>query len=192
MPDELIDPADAARMIFPFDLPAIRAELARMLSRADCANFIRDLLERVSESSVPGNDLVEGGDLLRVFDVILSQRGFIRAGDVARGAQPGANFALGSIGVGNAAIQIGNILPGGPVTLAQLEEMYVQSDARFALHELIHHAGTLVYSDQDLAIVVSAMPGSPPLPTPTSPPNPLRDRFLYSRYWDRELRRRCR
>jgi hypothetical protein len=192
MPDELIAPLVAARMIFPFDLPAIRAELARMLSRPNCADFVRDLIARVSESAMPGNDLVEDGDLLKIFDVILSQRGFIRSGDTARGAQPGANFALGSIGVGNAAIQIGNIMPGVPVTLAELTAMYVQSDARFALHELIHHAGTLLYSDQDLAIVVSAMPGSPPLPTPSAPPDPLRDRFLFSRYWDRELRRRCR
>ena len=69
--------------------------------------------------------------------------------------------------------------------------MYVKSDAHFALHELIHHAGRLVYSDQELAIVVSAMPGSPPLPKPSVPPDPLRDRFLFSKYWDKELRKRC-
>jgi hypothetical protein len=185
MVEEKISPADAGRMIFPIDVAGVRAELARMQSVPDCANFVRQLLEQVSRNAAPANTLVANGDILKVYDLVQSQKGMVRAGDMARGAIPGANFALGSIGTNDAQIQIGNFRPGLPVTAQELKSMYLKSDASIALHETIHHAGRLVYSDHDLAIVVSMMPGPrPPLPTTV-------DRFKFSQYWDAELRKHC-
>ena len=68
-----------------------------------------------------------------------------------------------------------------------MRAMYVKSDARVCMHETIHHCGLLVYSDQELAIAASTLNGNtPPLPIP--PPN-FDSRFLYSQYWDGELRK---
>lgn len=188
MPEERIQPQDAAKMIFRFDVPAIREEMARLLARPRCANFVRELLDRVSRNASPANRLVANGDVLRVFDIVLTeQRGLVRAGDAANGALPGANFASGSIEGNNARIQIGNIRPGAPVTLEELAARYVKSDARICIHETLHHCGRLVYSDQEYAIAVSSMNGNnPPLPIP--PPN-IDSRFMYSSYWDGELRK---
>ncbi|MDT5295421.1 MAG: hypothetical protein QOJ76_2301 [Acidobacteriota bacterium] len=186
MEAEKIRPEDAARMIFPIDVAGIRAELARMLKTPDCANFVKQLLDVVSKNAAPGNTLVAGGDILKIFDLIQTQKGMVRSGDTAGGAIPGANFALGSIATGNAQIQVGNFRPGLPVTAQELKTLYLKSDAQISMHETIHHAGRLVYSDQDLAIVVSMLPPLPRPPLPTTV-----DRFKFSQYWDAELKKHC-
>ena len=188
MSNEKIQPGDAAHMILPFDVAGIRAEMARLLGIPKCANFVRQLLNVVSSNAQPANKLVAGGDVLKVFDIVVNeQRGLVRAGDTAHGALPGANFADGSIEGKNARIQVGNVRPGAPVTMDELKAMYVKSDARFCIHESMHHCGRLVYSDQEFAVAASALNGNtPPLPTP--PPNP-NSRFIYSQYWDAELRK---
>ncbi len=183
MSEDLISPQDAARMIFEIDTAGIRAELERLMSKPKCAEFVKELIKRASANAGPDNTVVAEGDVLKIFDLVLTQKGVIRAG--APGSIPGANFATGSIATNNAGIQIGNFRPGGPVVRAVLKEMYLRSDGRVALHETIHHSGRLVYSDQDLAIAVSTMPGDrPPLPTSGN-------RFDYSMYWDRQLRNSC-
>ncbi len=183
MPEIQLNPADIARMIFPIDVAGIRAELARLLERPTCANFVRDLIDQAAANAAPGNTLVEDGDILRIYDLIQEQNGMVRAG--APGSIPGANFATGSIATEDAGIQIGNFVPGVPVTEDELKARYLRADTIIALHETIHHAGRLVFSDQDLAIVVSMMPGTPPIPQTTN-------RFAFSSYWDTELRRHCR
>lgn len=184
---EKIQPADAAKMIMPFDVHGIRAEMARLLSHKKCGDHVKALLEVVSANASPANKLVEGGDVLKVFDKVMSQKGLVRAGDKAKGALPGANFAGGSIEGGNAMIQIGNVRPGQPVTMDELKALYVKSDAKFCMHETLHHSGRLVYSDQEFAIATSAINGNnPPLPTPAAG---IDSRFVYSQYWDAELRK---
>ena len=187
MDNEKIQPNDAAKMIMPFDVSAIRAEMARLLSIPKCKDYVNQLLDLVSSNASPGNMLVADGDVLAVFDIVQQQKGLVRAGDTAHGAIGGANFAGGSIKGGNAMIQIGNVRPGLPVTLQELEAMYVKSDARFCMHETLHHCGELVYSDQEYAIATSSLNGNnPPLPTP---PAGIDSRFIYSQYWDTELRK---
>jgi hypothetical protein len=188
MEEEKIQPDAAAKMNFPFDVPGIRAEMARMLSIPKCSSFVKKLLAEVSSKAPPLNTLVENGDILKVFDMVMSQKGLVRAGDTAHGAdKSGANLALGNIAKGNAQIQVGTYRPGLPVTAAELKAQYLISDARICLHETIHHAGKLVYSDEDLAIQCSLMNNNTPaLPTPM----PDKDmRFVYSQYWDKELRK---
>jgi hypothetical protein len=189
MPDtnnDKIEPNDAAKMIFPIDVDGIREELKKILAKPNAAAFIKRLIAGVVKNAAPGNTLVEDGDVLKIYDLIQKQKGMVRSGDTARGAIPGANFALGSIATGDAGIQIGNFRPGVAVTLQELKDAYLKSDAPFALHETLHHAGRLVYSDQEFAIVVSTMPGvSTPLPTSGN-------RFEFSHYWDTELRKACR
>jgi hypothetical protein len=182
--DDKISPQIAAQMIFPIDVAGIRKELERMLSNPKCSEFIKDLLTETARHAAPGNTLVEGGDVLRVYDKIQSQKGVVRSGDTAHGAMPGANFALGSIATGDARIQIGNFRPGAPLTMQELTDAYLKSDAPIALHETLHHCGRFVYSDQEFAIVVSVMiDNQPPLPTSGN-------RFDFSHYWDTELRKR--
>ena len=187
MSNEKILPEDASKMIFPFDVAGIRAEMARLLGIPKCGNYVRQLLDLVSRNAQPANKLVEGGDVLKVFDLVQKQRGLVRAGDKAHGALPGANFADGSIEGGNARIQVGNVRPGAAVTMDELKAMYVKSDARFCMHETLHHCGRLVYSDQEYAIAASTINGNnPPLPVPPPGPN---SRFIFSQYWDAELRK---
>lgn len=181
MSQETISPQEAAKIIFPIDTSAIRKELEKLLSKPNCAEFVKELIKRASENAAPDNTVVAEGDVLKIFDLVLTQNGMVRAG--APGSIPGANFATGSIATNNAGIQIGNVVPGAPVSKEDLRLMYLKSDGRFTMHETIHHSGRLVYSDQDLAIVVSTMPGDrPPLPTSGN-------RFEFSAYWDRELRK---
>lgn len=180
-----IDPNDAAKMIFPIDVEGIRKEIEKILAKEKAAAFIKALVAEVAKHAAPGNTLVEEGDVLRIFDLVQKQKGFVRAGDTAGGAIPGANFALGSVATGDAQIQIGNFRPGAPLTFQELKDAYLQSDAPVALHETLHHAGRLVYSDQEYAVVVSTLPGTrPPLPTSGN-------RFDFSHYWDTELRKAC-
>lgn len=180
MSEEKISPQDAAKMIFPVDTKAIREELDRLMSKPKCSEFVKELIKRAAENAAPDNTMVAEGDVLKIFDLVLTQNGIVRAG--APGSIPGASFATGSIATNNAGIQIGNVRPGAPVTHDELKAVYLRSDGRVTLHETIHHSGRLVYSDQDLAIVVSTMPGDrPPLPTSGN-------RFDFSQYWDKELR----
>ncbi len=188
MSNEKIQPDDAFRMVFPFDVAGIRAEMARMLSIPKCATFVKQLLDFVSKHAQADNTLVAGGDVLKVFDMVILQKGLIRANDTAHGADKrGPNLALGSIGRGNAQIQVGNFRPGIAVTADELKAQYLKSDARICLHETLHHSGRLVYSDQEFAIAASALNGNnPPLPLP----DPTKDmRFVFSQYWDGELRK---
>jgi hypothetical protein len=172
-------------MIFPIDVAGIRKELEKMVSAPKCSQFVKDLLAEASKHAAPGNTLVEGGDVLRIYDLVQSQKGMVRAGDTAHGAVPGANFALGSVATGDARIQVGNFRPGAPVTLQELADLYLKSDAMVALHETLHHAGRLVYSDQEFAIVVSTMNNNdPPLPSSGN-------RFDYSAYWNNALKKSC-
>ena len=186
--EEKILPDDVTKIIYPFDVPGIRAEMARMLSIPKCAAFVKQLLDLVSKHAQPDNTLVAGGDVLKVFDTVMAQKGLIRANDTANGADKrGANLALGSIERGNAQIQVGTFRPGVPVTREELKPQYLKSDARICLHETLHHSGRLVYSDQEFAIAASALNGNnPALPAP----DPTRDmRFVFSQYWDGELRK---
>ena len=188
MEEEKILPDDAFHMVFPFDVPGIRAEMARMLSLPKCGTLVKQLLDFVSKHAQPDNTLVAGGDVLKAFDMVMLQKGLIRANDTAHGAdRRGPNLALGSVGRGNAQIQIGNYRPGIAVTRAELKAQYLKSDARICLHETLHHCGRLVYSDQEYAIAASALNGNnPPLPIP----DPNRDmRFVYSQYWDGILKK---
>ena len=188
MPDaknDKIEPNDAAKMIFPIDTAGIRKELEKILAKEKAAAFVKQLLAETAKHAAPGNTLVEEGDVLRVFDLVQKQKGMVRSGDTAGGAIPGANFALGSVATGDAQMQIGNFRPGAPLTFQELKDAYLKSDAPIALHETLHHAGRLVYSDQEFAIVVSTMPGvTAKLPTSGN-------RFDFSHYWDTELRKAC-
>lgn len=186
MPEEKISPNDAVKMVIEIDVEGVRAQLEKMLSKRKCADFVKELLKRVSEHAQPANrELVEGGDVLKIYDLIQKQRGMIRQGTPK--ADPFvSNGALGSIAQRNAGIQIGRFRPGQAVTLAELEKKYREvNDPPIALHETIHHAGRLLYSDQDLATAVSTMPGDRPALPVTS------DRFAFSNYWDNELRKHC-
>lgn len=153
-----------------------------------CADFVKDLLGRVSSAD---NPLVEGGNILGIFDRISQGGGLVRSG--GPGSIPGANFALGGFATNDARIQIGNYLPGVPVTAEELRRGYNRSDAGAGLHESMHHAGRNVYFDRDLALAVHARTGATIENSRGQRPtgNPSTDRFIYSQYWDAELKKHC-
>ena len=181
--DELLTPDQVARMNHPFDIEGIRREMEKMLSKPKCAAFVKQLLELAVKNGAADNKLVENGDVVKIFDKIVSQRGLVRAGDTANGAIGGASFASGRIKDGTARIQIGVFRPGQPITRKQARLEYLKNDACFCIHETLHHASELGYSDEDFAIAVSTMIGNnPELPATT-------DSFKFSKYWDTELRK---
>ena len=53
MDNEMIQPNDAAKMIMPFDVAAIRAEMARFLSIPKCGDYVNRLLDVASNRIVP-------------------------------------------------------------------------------------------------------------------------------------------
>lgn len=184
---EPIAPQTAFQMNYPFDVPAIRAEMERILSIPRCGNFVKQLLSLVE---TPTNKLIAGGDVLKVFDMIMAQDmalpKLVRTRDLENGADPSLNFnlAIGRLSTNNARIQIGGYRPPRPVTRAELKIGYVKSDAGMCLHETIHHCGERIYSDQVLAEAVSGMTGtSLPVPGPGMDIRPV-----YSDYWDDVLR----
>jgi hypothetical protein len=186
--DEPIPPQTANAMNYPFDIPGIRAEMARLLNKPRCGQFVDQLLTLVE---TPANRLVEGGDVLKVFDLIIAQQmaqpKLVRIRDFNNGAHPTLffNLAMGSLSNNTARIQIGGCRPPAPVTRAELKAAYLKSDASMCLHETIHHCGENIYSDQELAETVSGMTGKAlPIPGPGQDIRPI-----YSQFWDKELRR---
>ena len=172
------------------DLVGIRANLANAL-KDDCSGFIKDLLNRVSSDS---NPLVEDGDLLRIFDKLIGPgQGGVRRAPIGGGRMDG------SFEEGNATIHLqgvdSDILPDK--TPEFRKEYQLWSDSDKILHELIHAAGLLSYSDFQLAVAVSQMANTPPLPEKielTVNSTDAERRIAaqtFSTYWDRVLRDRC-
>jgi len=138
------------------DIAGIRAHLANALQDDNCSGFIKDLLSRVSYD---GNPLVEDGDLLRIFDKLVGpgQGGVVR--NPIGGGRMDGNFEGG-----NATIHLegaGSLPDNSPEFR---KEYLLWSDCDKIVHELIHAAGLLSYSDYQLAVAVSQMPNSPPMP----------------------------
>lgn len=172
------------------DLAGIRANLAKAL-KDDCSAFIKELLSRVSSEN---NPLVEDGDLLRIFDKLIGPgQGGVHRADIGGGRMDG------SFDEGNAAIHLQpvgtGIVPGE--TPEFLKEFQLWSDSDKILHELIHAAGLLSYSDEQLSIAVSQMDNTPPLPEmpKLTVSSTMEERShhakTFSTYWDRVLRKRC-
>jgi hypothetical protein len=67
------------------DREGIRSNLATTLEDSDCSNFIKDILSRAASAN---NPLVEGGDLLKIFDRPLF-------GPISFGAVIVVNFVYG-------------------------------------------------------------------------------------------------
>jgi hypothetical protein len=171
----------------PIDVKGIRAELARMVGEPECANFIKELLDRASSAAGPRNPLVEGGDVLKIFDLIMSkeQKGIVRDMTRISGGLAGGSVRTHSAQIILSKYPISSFVPPNVATAWLLK-----SDSDIALHETLHHAGEAVYFDYDLAVAVSKMPGATPLPKGTGDPY-IKDRFIYSNYWNGELKNHC-
>jgi RHS repeat-associated protein len=169
----------------PIDADAIRADLQRRLS-PDCEKFLRDLINRVSRNN-RDNPLVEGGDVLKIFDLINSpaQGGIVRAG--GPGSKPGGTQANGSIAGGKAQIQLG-VYWTPPMPTAEGVRLV---DGQAALDETLHHAGEYVYYDYDYALAISQMPGMPGLPKFTGDPRSEENKWRFSNYFHPKVHDRC-
>jgi hypothetical protein len=172
------------------DLAGIRANLAIAL-KGDSSGFIKDLLSRVSYDS---NPLVEDGDLLRIFDKLIAPgQGGVRRSPIGGGRMDG------SFQEGNATIHLQGADPNTlPDKTPEFRKEYqLWSDSDKILHELIHAAGLLSYSDYQLAVVVSQMDNTPPLPekieltVDSTPHERYHAAATSSSYWDGVLRERC-
>jgi hypothetical protein len=185
------------QMLIAPDAVGIRANLAKALQDKPCADYIKEILSRVASDK---NPLVEGGDLLKIFDVITGpgQRG------LERGVKFGAAQAFPSVRQGTAGIGFGIFIAGTfPVGGGALRQALLQSDSNSALDELMHLAGQDNYSDQRLAQAASKLrePGTPELKEIPFPEGDYTDPkvmaarvswvFHYSGYFHPELRKRC-
>ncbi len=166
------------------DIPGIRANIENALKDEDCSAFIKELLSRVSSDN---NPLVEDGDLLRIFDKLMSQGGVVRA-------KIGGGRMDGSFEEGTATIHLesaGSLPDNSPEFR---KEYLLWSDSDKIVHELIHAAGLLSYSDYQLAVAVSQMDNTPPLPEKIIiTENSTREERYHaaatpSSYWDGVLR----
>lgn len=186
MPETMISPADAKKMIVPIDVAGVRRGMVALLAVPGVADFIRQLLQivsRVAAKDNPANTLVENGDVLKIYDLVQEQGGMIRAGQP--GYREGANYAYGSIPRGDATIQIGPFWPGAEITRSELTQRYLEQDTIYALHETLHLAGTRLFTDEHFAKGLCELLSKPELLPQTS------DRFKFSKFWDKELRKRC-
>jgi YD repeat-containing protein len=173
----------------PPDAVGIHKEFERMLNdpRHDCAAFIKKLLDLVNKDG--DNSLVEGGDILKIFDKINSpdQKGMIRSGASGSYTDPegrNGSYALGTIASHTAMIQLGPQYPGPPTAAG---------DALQALHETTHHAGQHVYTDKMLAQALEQWTGKPIVGPHGERPtgDDAKDKWIYSNYWGGELGNHC-
>jgi len=165
----------------PIDIGGIREGLEKYLADSTCARFIQDLLGQVASDS---NPLVEGGDLLKVFDKVVSQRG------VVRDYVPGGGEARGSIGGRDGAQMAINITRfGGNPTPGEKYVLGLELDRIIALHETIHFAGLNGYDDFVLAAAVAKM-NHTTVPD-TKGLKPLAAAFKMSNFWNQELKNKC-
>lgn len=171
------------------DIAGIRANIANVLSGADASAFIKDLLSRVSSDN---NPVVEDGDLLRIFDKLTGpgQGGVVRAR--FRGGRMDGSFQQG-----NATIHldgVGSLVDNSPEFRKKFQ---LWSDSEKIIHELCHASGLLSYSDFQLAVAVSQMDNTPPLPdipqiTENSTPEERTHAALVpSSYWNKVLKQHC-
>ena len=172
---------------FEPDAKGIRQNIANALEDPDCANFIKALLNGAASSD---NPLVEGGDLLKVLDVIMGQNGMWRARMGEGGTQ-----AWPSVAQGTGGIRFGNV-SGRFSSADELRETLLRFDSYAALHELIHLAGFRSFGDDVLARAASKLPNAPPLkeiPFPYGGTAAEISSYVYhySDYWDDELRKHC-
>jgi hypothetical protein len=170
----------------PIDVPTIRSDIQWMLEDPACDIFIQYLLIKVSADK--SGTLMENGDILRIFDRINRPAdggaGMVRAGQP--GSQSGFAQANGSFADRNAQIQLGLYQGGVPTA-----KLIRRGDARMALDETMHHAGRNVYYDYDYALVISKLPGQPPLPEGKPEDRYGKDRTKYSNYWHPVLHGIC-
>jgi hypothetical protein len=176
---------------FEPDLAGIRANIAIILEDADASAFVRDLLSRVQSES---NPLVEGGDLLKIFDLLIGPgQGGVRRAPIGGGRMNGsikegtATILLSGIGTGSVG---GDNSP----ELRKAFQLFLDSDK--IIHELCHASGSFSYSDEQLARAVSQMDNAPPLPEIKLPANPTVQEattFVHTMgtYWNRVLKQHC-
>jgi len=164
------------------DKEGIRSNLEKALKDPDCENFIKDLLSKAASDN---NPLVEGGDILKIFDKVR----------LTRGLGAGGGQAIGSFATGDPQIDF-RPMGGRFRNLDNMKEYLLYVDSLVAIHELIHLAGLKIYDDRQLAIAASKMsnaPGLEDLPFPTGGTEAEINHwvFYYSNYFDTELRKRC-
>lgn len=165
----------------PPDAEGIRANLAKQAADPGCADFIKDLLNRVA---TPENPMVEGGDLAKIFDKVMTQWGISRGGN-AGGAQ-----ANNSIGDGGANIVFGTV--GG----SNMEDQYFGKyllwfDSHSATHEVVHLG--LLHGVDDEALARALFPDLPKIPFPKNGTQEQINSWVlhWSNIWDTELRKHC-
>ena len=171
------------------DLAGIRANIAKILEAADASAFVKDLLSRVSSDS---NPLVEDGDLLRIFDKLTrpGQGGVVRA-------RFGGGRMDGSFQQGNATIHLDGVGSLADNSAEFRKKFQLWSDSDKIIHELCHASGLQSYSDFQLAVAVSQMDNTPPLPDipqiteNSTPEERTHAAVVPSRYWNKVLKEHC-
>jgi hypothetical protein len=143
--------------VFEPDIAGIRARIANILSDPGASAFVKDLMGRVSSDS---NPVVEDGDLLKIFDKLTGpDQGGLRR------SKFGGGRMNGSFQQGNATIELGKAGTLPPQFTPELrKDFQTWQDADCIIHELCHASGEQSYSDFQLAVAVSQMDNTPPLP----------------------------
>jgi RHS repeat-associated protein len=163
------------------DVDDNRNRLADMLNNPNCRDFIINLLNGAAALT---EDLYLSTDLLRLFDAVKVQRGFIYGDTIRRVSGYDGSTVSGSIIMATAQVELAR--PYLNVRTAQILASQARLEALSVLHELFHLAGRKGgYSDQVLASVVSNMPGQP------APTRDITQTRPASDYWGNALNAAC-
>lgn len=161
-----------------------------MVSNADCAKFISDLINGTATTKNPA----EFTDALIGFGKIKSQSGFIYGDTIMKACGFAGGTVHGSISRADAQVELPTPAPF-PVGLSTRGAAEYISDqgrinAETVLHEILHHAGKNRYDDFAYANTVAAMRGVKP---PDDTGMAYRDAVCTaSEYWDGALMGACR
>jgi hypothetical protein len=166
------------------DVNDLRSRITEITSNPNCANFIKDLINRTATDKNPA----EFTDALKGFEKIASQRGYIYGDTIRRTYGFDASTVNGTISGRNGA-QVELARPYLNVRTPAIIESQLRIQAMSALHEILHLAGMNQYNDFVYANTVADIQGVERLNL-RKPPQKEGLRQA-SDYWNRALEAAC-
>jgi hypothetical protein len=168
------------------DVNDLRNRITKGASNPNCANFIKDLINKTATDKNPA----EFTDALKGFEKIASQRGYIYGDTIRKTYGFDGSTVNGTIS-GRDGAQVELARPYLNVRTPAIIESQLRIQAISALHEILHLAGrNQTYSDLDYAKSVAAMPGAKPLPD-FSNMSYKEAVYAVSNYWNKALYAAC-
>jgi hypothetical protein len=186
LPTGLINRADILQIIAPgwvVQLPDLRKGLDELLKRADCANFVKNLINQVAKNT--GKPFLSD-DVLTLFDKINAQGGYVLQAAITGGRRVGGTVG-GYISNNDAKVFISPFAMASSYIRPE-QNSYIMT----ALHETIHHAaGNRYYHDHELAQAAFDLGAAPKYILDIFEKIKKNDVSANSSFWNGILNRHC-